>query len=106
MGFGIWSAASGVAKHVRDPLGTIAFLIIMPMLALQSLWADLWILGLHVNVATGYGAPAYMAGVFCKPNTSACEKNKITTAHMNGPEQMSSDTIGGLKDGAERHMAD
>ena len=47
-----------------------------------------------------------MAGVFCKPNTSACEKNKIIAAHMNGPEQMSSDTIGGLMDGAERHMAD
>ena len=26
MGFGIWSAASGVAKHIRDPLETIAFL--------------------------------------------------------------------------------
>ena len=51
-------------------------------------------------------AHQHMAGVFCKPNTSACEKNKITAAHMNGPEQMSSDTIGGLKDGAERHMAD
>ena len=51
-------------------------------------------------------AHRHMAGVFCKPNTSACEKNKITTTHMNGPEQMSSDTIGGLMDGAERHMSD
>ena len=80
---GLWDIVCSIwrGKTYKGSPGNHWFLNHYANIGLQSLWADLWILGLHENVATGYGAPAYGWGLLQTQHVSLWEKQNNRRTH-------------------------